>query len=88
MQVGSKNTKREGEDHKLEDIKCNCEVEKEEVKLDKQEFNYSKVNWLHNHHSSNYVAVPNLDLTLAVAPPKANQPSPAGPFLLGPIRVT
>ncbi|CAK8579442.1 unnamed protein product [Lathyrus sativus] len=89
--VGSKNTKREGQSNKLEDTKCKCEVEKEEeeeAKLDNQEINYSKANWLHNHHSSNYVAVPNLDLTLAVAPPKANQPSPAGPFLLGPIRVT
>ncbi|KAL5052745.1 hypothetical protein RYX36_033427, partial [Vicia faba] len=80
--IGSKNTKREG--NILTDIKCKLE----EAKSDNQEINYSKVNWLHNHHSSNYVAVPNLDLTLAVASPSANQPSLAGPFLLGPIRVT
>jgi len=90
--------------HKFED-NCKCEVEindgtilsyfeqEEAAKSEKQENNYSTVNWL--HESSNCVAVPNLDLTLSVASPKAkktkleqNQPSPAGSFLLGPISVT
>ncbi|MCI10031.1 transcription factor MYB1R1-like [Trifolium medium] len=102
--VGSKNTNTKGQDnansivlsHKLED-KCKCEVEindgttffkQEVVKSDKQETNYSQVNWLHNH-SSNYATVPNLDLTLAVSSPKkTNKSTPAGPLLFGPISVT
>jgi len=91
--------------HKFED-KCKCEVEvndgttlsyfkqEEAAKSEKQENNYSTANWLHD--SSNCAAVPNLDLTLSVASPKAsnktklaqNQPSPAASFLLGPISVT
>jgi hypothetical protein len=83
--------------HKLKDMyKCEVEIndgttfvkEEEVVKSDKQEINYSQVNWLHNH-SSNYATVPNLDLTLAVASPKkTNKTTPAGPLLFGPISVT
>ncbi|WJX48212.1 hypothetical protein P8452_34808 [Trifolium repens] len=95
--VGRKNTTNSVVlGHKLKDM-CKCEVEindgttfvkQEVVKSDKQEINYSQVNWL-NHHSSNNATVPNLDLTLAIASPKkTNKTTPDGPLLFGPISVT
>jgi hypothetical protein len=95
LQVGRKNTTNSVVlGHKLKDMyKCEVEIndgttfvkEEEVVKSDKQEINYSQVNWLHNH-SSNYATVPNLDLTLSVASPKKTTPD--GPLLFGPISVT